>query len=130
MNFELFARLEFEPWYDDSFFLQQIQKLQNVNINDPEEVHAAIEVLEVFSKKFHSWLQEADTILDETDIDSIVNVYDRSVKILKNHEGVNLSKASDALRTCLRLTQLVFGLLYDGWKHFGGEMPTHIRELI
>ena len=112
--------------------IQEIKKLQGINIGDQKEVYSAIEILEALDKNLYGLLIDHDIFFDETERESILNLYRKSIDILKKYEGVNIEKASKALNLCLRLIQLILGLLYDCYidSPCRIELRKAVRELI
>ena len=123
-----FPNIEFYWWEDDNPLIQEIKKLSGIDISDPEEVHAAIEILEALDRNFYGLLLDHDIFFDENEIESILNLYRKSLNAFKKHEGVDKWEAEWALKSCLRLIQLLMGLLYDSF--VGPGLPKAVRELI
>ena len=122
--------IEFNWWEENNPLIQEIKKLKGINIGDQKEVYSAIEILEALDRNFYRFLMDHDIFFDETERESILNLYRKSIATLKKYEGVNIEKASKALNLCLRLTQLILGLLYDSYRPFGIELPKAVKELI
>ena len=122
--------IEFNWWEKDNPLIQEIKKLKRINIDDQKEVYTAIEILEALDRHFYALLIEHDIFFDETERESILNLYRKSIATLKKYEGINIEKASKALNLCLRLTQLIVGLLYDSYRPFGIELPKAVKDLI
>ncbi len=130
MILNISSSIDYDPWEENSQFIQEVGKLKSTDINNHKEVHAAIEALEVVEQILESHLREHEMVIDENDKESILNLYRRSLAVFKANEGFDLRTAFSALKTCLRLIQLSFGLLYDCYWDFYFETPSEIRELI
>ena len=124
--------IEFNWWEENNPLIQEIKKLKGINIGDQKEVYSAIEILEALDKNLYGLLIDHDIFFDETERESILNLYRKSIDTLKKYEGVNIEKASKALNLCLRLIQLILGLLYDCYSDSPCriELRKAVRELI
>ena len=121
--------MEFDFWMDDECeLILEIQKLKGIDIGNQKEVMAAIEILEALDRNFYGLLLDHDIFFDENEIESILNLYRKSLNAFKEHEGVDLWEAGWALDSCLRIIQLLMGLLYDSF--IGPGLPKAVRELI
>jgi hypothetical protein len=124
--------IEFNWWEENTPLIREIEKLKSIHIGDQKQVHLAIEILEALDRNFYGLLMDHDIFFDENEIESILALYRKSLNVLKKYEGTDISKASRALDSCLRLIQLILGLLYDCYKEtlVGIELPKVLKELI
>jgi hypothetical protein len=124
--------VEFNWWEENSPLIKEIKKLKSIHIGAQKEVHSAIEILEALDRNFYGLLMDHDIFFDENEIESILSLYRKSLNILKEYEGTDISQAARALDSCLRLIQLILGLLYDCYKEtlVGIELPKVLKELI
>jgi len=124
--------IEFNWWEENNPLIQEIKKLKDINIGDQKEVHSTIEILEALDRNFYGFLMDHDIFFDETERESILNLYRKSLSTLKEYEGIDIRKASRALNSCLRLIQLILGLLYDCYRDSPCriELRKALRELI
>jgi len=121
--------MEFDFWMDDECeLILEIEKLKGIDIGNQNEVMASIEILEALDRNFYGLLLNHDIFFDENEIESILNLYRKSLNVLKKHEGVDQWEAAWALKSCLRIIQLLMGLLYDSF--IGPGLPKAVRELI
>ena len=125
-----FLTMEFNWWEEECSLIREIKKLKGINLGNQKEVYTAIEILEALDRHFYVFLIEHDIFFDETERELILNLYRKSIATLKKYEGVNIEKASKALNLCLRLIQLILGLLYDSYRPFGIELPKAVKDLI
>ena len=124
--------VEFNWWEENSPLIKEIKKLKSIHIGAQKEVHSAIEILEALDRNFYGLLMDHDVFFDENEIESILSLYRKSLNVLKGYEGTDISQAARALDSCLRLIQLILGLLYDCYKEtlVGIELPKVLKELI
>ena len=124
--------MEFNWWEENTPLIKEIEKLKNIHVGAQKEVHSAIEILEALDRNFYGLLMDHDIFFDENEIESILSLYRKSLNVLKEYEGIDINQASRALDSCLRLIQLILGLLYDGYKEklVGIELPKVLKELI
>ena len=124
--------VEFNWWEENSPLIKEIKKLKSIHIGAQKEVHSAIEILEALDRNFYGLLMDHDIFFDENEIESILSLYRKALNVLKGYEGTDINQASRALDSCLRLIQLILGLLYDCYKEtlVGIELPKVLKELI
>ena len=126
------SNIEFNWWEENTPLIKEIKKLKSIHIGAQKEVHSAIEILETLDRNFYGLLMDHDIFFDENEIESILALYRKSLNVLKKYEGTDISKASRVFDSCLRMIQLILGLLYDCYKEIliGIELPRAVKDLI
>lgn len=114
---------------EDIYLIQEINKLKYFDISYRERVHCTIEILEILDRKFEGFLMDDYIFFDETERESILNLYRKSLNTLNVYEGVDISLAATALNSCLMLIQLILGLEWECYP-CGRELLEPVRELI
>ena len=123
--------IESDLWMDEgSTLIMEIQKLKGIDIRNQEEVRAGIEILEALDVDLYWLLVEHEVFFDENGIETILDLYRKSVHSLKVYEGVDFEKAQQAYRAALRLIQLMAGLLYDSYYYWCRNASKIVQELI
>ena len=122
--------IKFTPWDLDSRIIEAIQQLKDTTIKDHESVNIAIQLLETLGYILEAEIKETDILLNEKDMNSLFDIYWKSLTSLKDNEGVNFCLAYKSFKICIRIIPFYFGLIYDGWSHLGVKIPEAVRELM
>jgi hypothetical protein len=123
----IYENFNFSPWYNGSPLIGLLKNLHQVNIEDYDDVAFAIFSFEEIGKGLFRILNEHDTLLDNTQYDTIETIYWKSVNQLKQHEGTDFHKAKKAFATAKStVIYLIDLLLYD--YHVSGMICEEMRE--
>lgn len=123
-------KCDFIPVAEENHELMgQLGHLRELDVHNADQVHLAIEALDIIGNRLTWWIAPFKGSLDEEDMDCFIEIYRKHLLRIKKFEGVCFERTATSYRMCLRMLQVIFGVLYDV---FDGEngLPVEIRGLV
>jgi len=123
-------KCDFIPVADENHELMgQLGHLRELDVHNADQVHLAIEALDIIGNRLTWWIASFKGSLEEEDMDCFLEIYRKHLLRIKKFEGVCFERTATSYRMCLRMLQVIFGLLYEV---FDGEngLPVEIRGLV
>ncbi len=132
IDHKVLLKAEFLSLNYDNEFMEQLRYLSSLNIEDAHQVKEAVIALEILKLKLTKWINENKSALESEEAIFMINIYEKHLALLKEHEGVNFNKALVSYKMCLRVFQFIMAALYDYPDRifsFVG-LPQEIREIV
>jgi hypothetical protein len=109
--------------------MEQLRQLREIDVRNDVQVHQAIEALEIIKNRQPGWIASFRGSLNEEDMDCFLEMYCKHLLRIKKFEGVSFERTETSYRMCLRMLQVIFGMLYEV---FDGEngLPDEIRGIV
>lgn len=130
IDLTVLKKCDFVPVVDgNSELLGQLRYLRGLDVHDAGQVHHAICALEIIGNRLTEWSASFKGTLDEEDMECFLELFRKHLAFMKKYEGVHFERAASSYRMCLRMLQVIFGMLYEV---FAGDegLPGEIRGMV
>ena len=130
IDLSVLKKCDFVPWVDgNEELLEQLRLLRELEVGNAHQVHHAILALEIIGNRLTEWIKPFKGSLDVDDMECFLEMYRKHLSLMEKFEGVHFEKTSASYRMCLRMLQVIFGVLYDVFDGDGG-LPGEIRGIV
>ena len=130
IDLTVLKEFDFAPVADGNReLMDQLRQLREIDVRNDDQVHQAIEALEIISNRLPGWIAPFRGSIDEEDMECFLEMYRKHLLRIKKFEGVCFERTEASYRMCLRMLRVIFGVLYEVFDG-GGGLPDEILGIV